>query len=142
MKFRKKPVVIEAFQITPERILAHLLDEDVLPREVSVSATWHRAQRKLYHFYVSIETLEGRMRADTYDWVIKGVAGEFYPCKPDIFAANKKHRQELMTAAKLALMAIGESEGPAANISEACAVAIVKAIVADKIPNISMRFTS
>ncbi len=57
-------------------------------------------------------------------------------------AKNKKHRQELMTAAKLALMAISETEGPATNISEACAIAIVKAIIADKIPQISMRFTS
>ena len=35
-----------------------------------------------------IETLEGEMRADPFDWIIKGVKGEFYPCKPDIFAAT------------------------------------------------------
>lgn len=32
-----------------------------------------------------IETLEGRMRADVYDYIIKGLRGEFYPCKPDVF---------------------------------------------------------
>jgi hypothetical protein len=35
-----------------------------------------------------IPTLEGEMRADVGDWLIKGVAGEFYPCKPDVFAAT------------------------------------------------------
>jgi hypothetical protein len=35
---------------------------------------------------ICIYTLEGRMTADFRDWIIKGVAGEFYPCKPDIFA--------------------------------------------------------
>jgi hypothetical protein len=35
-----------------------------------------------------IHTLEGEMRADINDWVIRGVRGEFYPCKPDIFAAT------------------------------------------------------
>ena len=37
---------------------------------------------------ISIETLEGTMRADPGDWIIKGVKGEFYPCKPDILAAT------------------------------------------------------
>ena len=32
-----------------------------------------------------IDTLEGRMKANLFDWIIKGVNGEFYPCKPDIF---------------------------------------------------------
>jgi hypothetical protein len=38
--------------------------------------------------YIAIETLEGRMMAGAGDWIIQGVAGEFYPCKPDIFAAT------------------------------------------------------
>lgn len=37
---------------------------------------------------ICIETLEGVMTADVGDWIIRGVAGEFYPCKPDIFAAT------------------------------------------------------
>lgn len=37
---------------------------------------------------ISIRTLEGDMRAELGDWIIKGVQGEFYPCKPDIFAAT------------------------------------------------------
>lgn len=52
-KFRKIPVVIEAYQTDVE---------------------------------MEIETLEGTMKADKGDWIIKGVKGELYPCKPDVFA--------------------------------------------------------
>lgn len=38
--------------------------------------------------YLLVDTLEGTMRADTGDWIICGVKGEFYPCKPDIFDAT------------------------------------------------------
>ena len=34
---------------------------------------------------IYIDTLEGRMRADVYDYIIKGLKGKFYPCKPDVF---------------------------------------------------------
>lgn len=56
-KYRKRPVVIEAYQ--------HLRDEPLF-----------------------IDTLEGRMRAEPGDWIITGVQGERYPCKPDIFARS------------------------------------------------------
>ena len=57
MKFRKKPVVIEA-------------------------------ERNDTGSPIIIQTLEGDMRADPGDWIITGVKGERYPCKPDIFAAT------------------------------------------------------
>jgi len=73
MKFRKKPVVIDAI-------------------------CWDGANTKEVCGFVGpleyiggelrIETLEGTMRATPGDWIIKGVKGEFYPCKPDIFAAS------------------------------------------------------
>ena len=40
---------------------------------------------------IYIDTLEGRMRADVYDYIIKGLKGEFYPCKPDVF--EKKYER-------------------------------------------------
>jgi len=52
MKFRKKPIVIDAYQTDVE---------------------------------MEIETLEGTMKASPGDWIITGVNGENYPCKPDIF---------------------------------------------------------
>ena len=78
-KFRKKPVVIEAMLFdgtaqATEAILrwAPQIGMDYEPRDNTV-------QR------LSIYTLEGVMHAVSGDWIIKGVAGEFYPCKPDIF---------------------------------------------------------
>lgn len=75
--YRKKPVVIEAIQLTVDNI-------DGL-------ADWchgHRCGLALprSNQCISIDTLEGAVTAQMGDFVIKGVAGEFYPCKPDIFA--------------------------------------------------------
>ena len=76
-KFRKKPVVIEAHQydgFNGTQLLSWIqgteLEEDFLGN------------------YIEIKTLEGTMRADKGDWIIQGVKGEFYPCKPDIFEAT------------------------------------------------------
>ena len=76
-KFRKKPVVIEAQQFDGTNgveLLAWIGGS-----ELSESFTDDA---------IEIHTLEGTMRADKWDWIIKGVKGEFYPCKPDIFAAS------------------------------------------------------
>jgi len=80
MKFRKKPVVIEAFQWSedvqsedwPDWFLGGIGRGDVQPQDECCL----------------IKTLEGTMRADYKDWIIRGVKGEIYPCKPDIFAAT------------------------------------------------------
>jgi hypothetical protein len=69
-KFRKRPVVIEAVQFDGERI------PDGVQREPGDGQPAY------------IETLEGRMTVSVGDWVITGVKGERYPCKPDIFAAT------------------------------------------------------
>lgn len=82
MKFRKKPVVIEAMQVPMNR------------RELGTSVVqWlyvHECQNwcATDDGGIDIETLEGRMHANPGDWIIRGVKGEFYPCKPDIFAAT------------------------------------------------------
>ncbi|HPS54035.1 MAG TPA: hypothetical protein PLP05_00410 [Sedimentisphaerales bacterium] len=76
MKYRKKPVVIEAKQLS-----ADTLDEIV---------TWIGDDKVTDgtsedECFIGIQTLEGYMSARNGDWIIKGVKGEFYPCKPDIF---------------------------------------------------------
>lgn len=78
MKYRKKPVTIEAIQFTDsdERVqeLIEFARENFTPHG------------DLEHYtYAVIKTLEGDHRADIGDYIIKGVQGEFYPCKPDIF---------------------------------------------------------
>ncbi len=80
--FRKKPVVIEAI-----RNNAGAADAVVtfLGGEERRNIHWSRNDRT---GIVRIHTLEGVMTADLGDWIIRGVKGELYPCKPDIFDAT------------------------------------------------------
>lgn len=84
-KFRKKPVVIEAKQWLPD-------DMEAAGRVVGwlvASGADHGISRGLGDRSVlCIRTLEGVMEAMPGDWIIQGVAGEFYPCRDDIFAAT------------------------------------------------------
>ncbi|MDF7683508.1 hypothetical protein PT287_08350 [Lactobacillus sp. ESL0679] len=79
MKYRKKPVVVDAIRFldTDKSILA--LSDELGLDPVRVSYKDHN------HPVLKIETLEGMMNANVGDYIIKGVNGEFYPCKPDIF---------------------------------------------------------
>lgn len=79
MKYRKKPVVIEAIKISPEIINKELL---LFCPEASLELENNN------NWYLIIPTLEGEMKAKPGDYIIKGVVGEFYPCKPDIFQAT------------------------------------------------------
>lgn len=85
MQYRKKPVVIEAVQITKGMLLPDWLVEAITAGKVRL----HGMSRILrIQPWVEIVTLEGTMRGDANDWIIKGVQGELYPCKPDIFKAT------------------------------------------------------
>jgi hypothetical protein len=76
MKFRKKPVVIEAVQFSG---LNHdAVAEFSAPQAIKVGGG----------FTLLIPTLEGEMTAQKNDWIIRGMSGEIYPCKPDIFRAT------------------------------------------------------
>ena len=79
MKFRKKPVVIDAEQW---RASAESWDKIM---DMGLKK-WKPGEMGSKTFI--IETLEGDHLAKNGDWIIKGVAGEFYPCKPDIFEAT------------------------------------------------------
>ena len=70
--YRKKPVVIEALQLS-------LFNSEEVEEFVGGDLGIHPEGGLV------IATLEGAMRASIGDWIIKGVNGEFYPCKPDIF---------------------------------------------------------
>lgn len=85
-KYRKKPVVIDAVQFTEDMLKAHLFDGKPLPEGLRcIQSTSHPARREIYGATCGIETLEGFMTANYGDWIITGVNGERYPCKPDIF---------------------------------------------------------
>jgi hypothetical protein len=79
MKFKKKPVVIDADQLTDESAL--LIIRWITDNNGCVEKwQWDSDEKAVY-----IETLEGVMKASENDFIIKGVNGEFYPCKPEIF---------------------------------------------------------
>ena len=78
-KFRKKPVVIEARQLT-------YLNINTL--EQWCGGSIKGTKLPLGEQCIDIQTLEGEIRASMGDWIIQGINGEFYPCKPDIFEAT------------------------------------------------------
>jgi len=84
MKFRKKPVVIEAVQIDKQMDLS---SPEWWANAVQSNAVILHGMGKFTRDepFVEIETLEGVMRGNRGDWIIQGVNGELYPCKPDIF---------------------------------------------------------
>jgi hypothetical protein len=90
MKFRKKPIIIEAMQFVTnnelgdknmKEIVAWINDCRRVDKPLGPHA-WHNGTD------IMIPTLEGEMKANCKDWIIRGVAGEFYPCKPYIFEAT------------------------------------------------------
>ena len=81
-KFRKKPVVIEAVQLLPTTLnpdVINFIGEEKNYPDCEIAGI-DPSDGKF-----KIKTLEGTMIADVGDFIIKGVSGEFYPCKPDIF---------------------------------------------------------
>lgn len=84
MKYRKKPVVIEAVQWTGNNITDRpkWLDAAISKTPEEVGCVF-RVGNELHIF-----TTEGVMIASPADWIICGIKGELYPCKPDIFAAT------------------------------------------------------
>lgn len=84
MKFRKKPVVIEAMRFNGLDDYLKIVDWMKASGDTSALADEVRYSTP----EMSIQTLEGMMSARPGDWIIRGVQGEFYPCKPDIFEAT------------------------------------------------------
>jgi hypothetical protein len=80
MRFRKKPVIIEAVKWNPDK--NGNFDGEWPISWLGSADKWKVSAIDLSLF---IPTLEGEMKASSGDWIIKGVNGEFYPCKPDIF---------------------------------------------------------
>lgn len=84
MQFRKKPVVIEAWCNT-EELPNRSPCPEWLGKAMEDGTVWFSGGASSYF---TIKTLEGEMRADYGDWIIRGIKGELYPCKADIFAAT------------------------------------------------------
>ena len=88
MKFRKRPVEIEAMRYDGHWTSAGAIQEWAKSHGSNAVVVDN------FGNWLDIETPEGRMKVSHGDWVIRGVAGEFYPCKPDIFAATYEAVEE------------------------------------------------
>lgn len=88
MKFRKKPVVIEAVQFNGANVceIEEFVGKEL--RQTIKDDCGYQAGAAAPIVGLIIETLEGDMVASPLDYIIKGLKGEFYPCKPDIFKAT------------------------------------------------------
>lgn len=84
MKYRKKPIVIEAVQWNGLNLeeIKEFVGEDL---EYNILDTAWEVGRGAPHVLMKIHTLEGDMEVNKGDFIIKGVNDEFYPCKPYIF---------------------------------------------------------
>ncbi len=89
-QYRKKPVTITAVQWTGENLKTVTEFIDVKPEISSMIAgmMWDRYEEAVSKNGLKIPTLEGVMSANIGDWIIRGIKGEYYPCKPDVFAAT------------------------------------------------------
>lgn len=92
-KYRKKPVVIEAFKFYVDPMPDWFMDK-VSTNEV-ILRNCNYGIYDINSAYCEIETLEGTMRGNGGDYIIKGVNGELYPCKADIFAKTYEIATEI-----------------------------------------------
>lgn len=91
-KYVKKPVEVEAIQLDLSKNIKEVLvfigevpSVDWSPCCAVESDKWYEYIENIKENGLTINTLEGNMLASDGDFVIKGISGEFYPCKPDIF---------------------------------------------------------
>jgi len=78
MKYRKKPVVVEAFKVGDEAPIWFI-------KAYNRGLAYRNEVYYNEYGSLTIKTIEGDMKASLGDWIIQGVDGEIYPCKPDIF---------------------------------------------------------
>lgn len=105
LKYRKKPVVVEAVRWTGSNLeeIRNFVGSDLIEECVELFDIKRTLKEMLVD--IAIDTLEGTMRVDYGDYIIKGVKGEFYPCKPDIFKQtydeviddNKKQKETYLS---------------------------------------------
>ena len=83
MKYRKKPVVVEAFQLNERGLVGEDWFWDAVSNNTVITHDFGKYNAS--PAWCEINTLEGTMVARTGDYIIRGLRGELYPCKPDIF---------------------------------------------------------
>ena len=110
MKYRKKPVVIEAFKWTGD--MNQVEDPEWIIEAIKKGTIWFVNYEADITCEMIIKTLEGSMKANQGDYIIKGINGEIYPCKPDIFEKTYEQAdKEVIVTAKAVVDAINKSQG-------------------------------
>ena len=97
MKYKKKPIIIDAIQFNElnlEEIKEFVGDKLVYD---IIDTAWQVGKGRP-HILMKIKTLEGDMNVSEMDYIIKGVNGEFYPCKPDIFDKTYEYTTDETTS--------------------------------------------
>lgn len=87
-RYRKKPVVVEAMQWPDAESYESVCQRAAIHRWVNGNGHQTEVVDDNGDIYAAVVTLEGKMRIGPGDYVIRGISGEFYPCKPDIFEAS------------------------------------------------------
>jgi hypothetical protein len=120
-RYRKRPVVIDAFQWTG--------DFDALDAWFHSMGYLEDGHAGIYEDHnpageglLVIPTLEGEMRALRGDYIIRGVKGEFYPCKPDIFTATYEPEKEYIVSPSPPLCLCGVLTGGARSPHSQCPI--------------------
>ncbi len=93
MRFRKKPVVIEAHRYLGPFSIDEMPED--FQRALLLEPSLNSPDSAVKFYY--IKTLEGNHQVTVGDWIIKGIKGEFYSCKPDIFEATYEPADEATT---------------------------------------------
>ena len=97
MRYKKRPIVIEAMQWDGTTASAvNILNWAKQDWRFNTVEYWNKIKPQDNNISITIviPTLEGDLHASANDWIIKGVAGEFYPCKPDIFQKTYERVEE------------------------------------------------
>lgn len=98
MKFRKKPVIVDAVRLNSSqssiRECLTFMGQFIALEYMTLQKFSEFCDDVTIYGGIQIETLEGMMKANFGDYIIKGVQGEFYPCKPDIFEQTYEKVEE------------------------------------------------
>lgn len=95
MKFQKKPVVVEVVQFERTKAEHNVLKYYPMVTDLATATTAEGTEEREDRFFIS--TLEGNMIVKDRDYIIQGVNGEFYPCKPEIFHQTYERYDEKIT---------------------------------------------
>jgi len=85
MRYNKRPITIDA---APVGELCHAASSKWSDLPAWVVAAYDKGEILFLNDGLDVKTLEGRVKAEMTDWLLQGIKGELYPCKPDIFAAS------------------------------------------------------